>query len=385
MIGVNHQNMNETNKYVLLKSIVTQAPISRAELSQITGLNKMTVTGLVNEYIEKGIVGECGEANSTGGRKRVFLDVLPDSLLTLGIYIGRDILKVGIINLKGQILQSESLDLSFMENNDVFIKSLFMLCDHLLETKYKEGIWGIGVSCAGPLLAKDGVILNPPDFNNIRDLPIVERLTERYKLPAYLQNDMCVAALAEVYFGNKQQYNNFIYVGISGGIGGGVIIDKKLYTGSSGLAGIIGHSIVEMDGIQCECGQCGCLEKYSSTRAAVRWAKNNGASKELTWMELLDKATKGDEICTKAIERMMNYLAVAIINMESAYDTECFVIGGDLHFCQDIAIHHIQEKLQKRAFSWGKITEVKVEPSSFMGSASFIGTVALVMENNLES
>jgi predicted NBD/HSP70 family sugar kinase len=102
-------------------------------------------------------------------------------------------------------------------------------------------------------------------------------------------------------------------------------------------------------------------------------------------MELLDKATKGDEICTKAIERMMNYLAVAIINMESAYDTECFVIGGDLHFCQDIAIHHIQEKLQKRAFSWGKIREVKVEPSSFMGSASFIGTVALVMENNLES
>lgn len=385
MIGVNHQNMNETNKYVLLKSIVTQAPISRAELSQITGLNKMTVTSLVNEYIEKGIVWECGEASSTGGRKRVFLDVLPDSLLTLGIYIGRDILKVGIINLKGQILQSESLDLSFMENNDVFIKNLFMLCDHLLETKYKEGVWGIGVSCAGPLLAQDGVILNPPDFNNIRDLPIVEKLTERYQLPAYLQNDMCVAALAEVYFGNKQQYNNFIYVGISSGIGGGVIIDKKLYTGSSGLAGIIGHSIVEMNGIQCECGQCGCLEKYSSTRAAVRWAKNNGASQDLTWILLLDKAMKGDEICTKAIERMVDYLAVAVINMESAYDTECFVIGGDLHFCQDIAIHHIQEKLQKRAFSWGKNRDVKVEASSFMGSASFIGTVALVMENNLES
>jgi predicted NBD/HSP70 family sugar kinase len=377
--------MNETNKYVLLKSIVTQAPISRAELSQITGLNKMTVTSLVNEYIEKGIVWECGEASSTGGRKRVFLDVLPDSLLTLGIYIGRDILKVGIINLKGQILQSESLDLSFMENNDVFIKNLFMLCDHLLESKYKEGIWGIGVSCAGPLLAQDGVILNPPDFNNIRDLPIVEKLTERYQLPAYLQNDMCVAALAEVYFGNKQQYNNFIYVGISSGIGGGVIIDKKLYTGSSGLAGIIGHSIVEMNGIQCECGQCGCLEKYSSTRAAVRWAKNNGASQDLTWILLLDKAMKGDEICTKAIERMVEYLAVAVINMESAYDTECFVIGGDLHFCQDIAIHHIQEKLQKRAFSWGKNRDVKVEASSFMGSASFIGTVALVMENNLES
>jgi len=384
LIGINHQNMNETNKYVLLKSILTKAPISRVELSQLTGLNKMTVTGLVNEFIEKGIVWECGEAKSTGGRKRTYLDVVPDSLLTLGIYIGRDALNVGIINLKGQILQTENMELSFMENNDVFLKSLFMLCDRLLETKYKSKIWGIGVSCAGPLLAQDGVILNPPDFNNIRDLPIIEKLKERYQLPAYLQNDMCVAALAEVYFGNKHHYNNFIYVGISSGIGGGVIINKKLYTGSSGLAGIIGHIIVEMDGIQCECGQCGCLEKYSSTRAVVKWAKKNGASQDLTWIQLLDLASKGDEICIKAIDRMINYLGVAIINMESAYDTECFVIGGDLHFYQEMVVNRIQDKLKNNAFSWGKNRDVKVEASSFVGSASFIGTAALVMENNSE-
>jgi predicted NBD/HSP70 family sugar kinase len=81
---------------------------------------------------------------------------------------------------------------------------------------------------------------------------------------------------------------------------------------------------------------------------------------------------------------MINYLGVAIINMESAYDTECFVIGGDLHFYQEMVVNRIQDKLKNNAFSWGKNRDVKVEASSFVGSASIIGTAALVMENNSE-
>lgn len=383
MVGLNHQNMNGNNKFAVLKSIVTKAPISRVELSQQTGLSKMAVTGLVNEYMEKGIVKECGEASSTGGRKRTYLDVAPDSLLTLGICINRDTLEAGILNLKGQIIQSETMALSIFENNSMFLKSLYLLCDRLLEPPYRDRLWGIGISCAGPLLARDGVILNPPDFNNIENLPIARMMTERYRLPSYLQNDMCVAALAELYYGNKKQYNNFIYIGISSGIGGGIIMDQKLYTGSSGLAGIIGHSIVERDGIPCQCGQRGCLERYSSTRATLKWAKEAGAGQSLTWPGLLDQASKGSQICLEALERMLSYLEVAMINMQSAYDTECFIIGGDLLFYQPIAAARLEEKL--KSLSFHQYRSVKVKESSFMGSASFMGTAPLVMENNLKS
>lgn len=384
MIGMNQQNMNGINKYVLLKNIIINEPISRIELSHLTGLSKMTITGLIKEYMEAGIVRECGVADSTGGRKRTYLQVVPESLLTLGIYINRDNLNVGIINLKGQIIQSESMELSVMESNDIFLKRLFLLCDRLMQTRFGEKIWGIGVSCAGPLLVKDGVILNPPDFNNIKNLSIVSCLEERYKLPTYLQNDICVAALAEVYFGNRNQYDDFIYVGISAGIGGGVIMNGKLYTGVGGLAGIMGHSIVEKDGVPCECGQRGCLEKYSSTRAVVKWARENGAGEDITWMELLVKASSGDEICTQAIERMIGYLEVAFANMANAYDTQCFIIGGDLHIYQEKIIKRLEEKLRSKSFSWGQERDIRVESSSFIGSASFIGTVALVLENNSE-
>lgn len=384
MIGMNQQNMNGINKYILLKNIIINEPISRIELSHLTGLSKMTVTGLIKEYIEAGVVMECGVADSTGGRKRTYLQVVPEALLTLGIYINRDSLNIGIINLKGQIIQSESMELSVMESNDIFMKRLFLICDRFMQTKYRDKIWGIGISCAGPLLVKDGVILNPPDFNNIRDLPIVSRLQERYQLPTYLQNDICVAALAEVYFGNQNHYDDFIYVGISSGIGGGVIMNGKLYTGFGGLAGIMGHLIVEKDGIPCECGQKGCLEKYSSTRAAVKWVKAHGAGDDLTWMELLVRALSGDEICTQSIERMIGYLEVAFANMANAYDTQCFIIGGDLHFYQEIVVKRLEEKLRSSSFSWGQERDIHVESSSFVGSASFIGTVALVLENNSE-
>ena len=382
MIGMNQQNMNGINKHVLLKNIIINEPISRIELSRLTGLSKMTVTGLVKEYMDAGIVRECGAARSTGGRRRTYLQAAPESLLTLGIYVGRDNLKAGIINLKGQIIRSESIELSAMENNDVFLKGLFLLCDRLMQTPYSRKIWGIGISCAGPLLVKDGVILNPPDFNNIRDLPIVSCLEERYHLPAYLQNDICVAALAEVYFGNRNQYDDFIYVGISAGIGGGVIMNRKLYTGASGLAGIMGHIIVEKDGIPCECGQRGCLEMYSSTRAVVKWARENGAGEDLTWMELLVRASSGDEVCMKAVERMTEYLEVAFANMANAYDTQCFIVGGDLHIYQEKIVKSVEEKLRSRNFSWGQERNIHVESSSFIGSASFIGTAALVLENN---
>lgn len=382
MIGMNQQNMNGINKYILLKNIIINEPISRIELSHMTGLSKMTVTGLIREYMDEGIVRECGAAESTGGRRRTYLQAVPESLLTLGVYVGRDKLEAGIINLKGQIIQSESMELSAIKNNDIFLHGLFLLCDRLMQTVSREKVWGIGISCAGPLLVKDGVILNPPDFNNIRNLPIVRCLEERYHLPAYLQNDICVAALAEVYFGNRNQYNDFIYVGISAGIGGGVIMNGKLYTGSGGLAGIMGHTIVEKDGIPCECGQKGCLEMYSSTRAVVKWARENGAGEDLTWLELLVRASEGDEVCGAAVERMTEYLEVAFANMANAYDTQCFIIGGDLHIYQEKIVRILEEKLRSKSFSWGQERDIHVESSSFIGSASFIGTVALVLENN---
>lgn len=383
MTGVNHHDMNTKNKYVILKALATQGAMPRNELSMLSGLSKMAVTAIANEYIEQGVLRECGELSSSGGRKPKLLELNPNALLTLAVSIDREMLMVGIVNARGTILRSEHIPFRQVDTNQILTDNIFYLCDMMMQDSLRKNFWGIGVSCVGPLSIEDGEILNPPDFGNIHNLSIVRMLEERYDLPCYLQNDMCLAALAEAYYGRHSFLRNFLYIGISTGIGGGIIFNRKLFTGTSGLAGIIGHSIVQMDGLPCTCGQHGCLEQYSSITAIVKWAREQSGDDTITWMKLAGGILEEDALSQRAVDRMAEYLYVAISNFQAAFDMQGVIIGGELYGAKDYIVSKIREKLQSENLKWSYRRKIEVEGSSFMSDASFIGTAALTMENQL--
>lgn len=383
MTGVNHHDMNIKNKYVILKALATQGAMPRNELSKLSGLSKMAITAIANEYIEQGVLRECGELSSSGGRKPKLLELDPNALLTLSVSIDREMLLVGIVNARGTILRSEHIPFRQVDSNQILIDNLFYLCDIMMKDPLSRNFWGIGVSCVGPLSIEEGEILNPPDFGNIHNLQVVSLLKERYGLPCYLQNDMCLAALAEAYYGRHSLLKNFLYIGISSGIGGGIILNRKLFTGTSGLAGIIGHSIVQMNGLPCTCGQRGCLEQYSSITAIVKWAREQSGDDSVTWMKLAGGILEGDPVSQCAIDRMAEFLYVAISNFQAAFDMQGVIIGGELYGAKDYIVSKMREKLQSETLKWSYRRKIEVEASSFMSDASFIGTAALTMENQL--
>ncbi len=383
MTGVNHRDMNTKNKYVILKALATQGAMPRNELSMLSGLSKMAVTAIANEYMEQGVLRVCGELSSSGGRKPKLLELDPNGLLTLSVSIDREMLLVGIVNARGTILRSEHIPFRQVDSNQILTDNLFYLCDMMMRDPLSRNFWGIGVSCVGPLSIEEGEILNPPDFGSIHNLPIVRLLKERYDLPCYLQNDMCLAALAEAYYGKHSSMKNFLYIGISAGIGGGIILDRKLFTGTSGLAGIIGHSIVQMDGLPCTCGQRGCLEQYSSLTAIVKWAREQSGDDTITWMKLAGGILEGNPLSQNVIDRMAEYLYVAISNFQAAFDMQGVIIGGELYGAKDYIVSRVRENLQSENLKWSYRRRIEVEGSSFMSDASFIGTSALIMENRL--
>lgn len=385
MVGVNQQNMNGTNKFLLLKTIATQGPVSRIELSKKTGLSKMTVTTLIGEYIENGIIRECGTASAASGRKPTLLEAVPDSLLTLGVDIGRDFIQVGIIDLCGKVQFFEYVAVSNILSKKALLDNILNMCDRILSQTDKEKVWGIGVSTIGPINIYDGTILSPPDFNDIRNVPIAAALKERYPYPVYLENDMRSSALAELYFGNGSEYDHFVYLGISAGIGAGIVKDSKLYRGTRGLAGTLGHTIVEVDGLPCQCGNKGCFEMYSSVRAAVRWAKAHGAQPDLTWITLLEQAEAGDKICLDTIEHMYKYISMIVINIANMLDVQCIFLGGDILYGSALFIDRLNSVLREHAVGFGIGETMCVLPSKFTSNAPFIGAAAVVMENNLRS
>lgn len=385
MVGVNQHRMSDTNKYIVLKTLATKGAASRTDLCEISGLSKMAITAIVNEYIEKGVLRECGQLDSNGGRKAKLLEIQRDKLLTLAVCIDREQLDVGIVTMRGEILANERMPFSAITSNEVLMKSIFYLCDLMWKKPISRNIWGIGVSCVGPLSIANGAILNPPDFHFIHDVKIVEALEQRYQCTCYLQNDMCMAALAEAYYGNKNNYRNFLYLGISTGVGGGVILNSKLFTGANGLAGVVGHTIVEKDGLPCACGQRGCLEQYSSVAAIVAWARRESKNPELSWMQLVQGLTEEDALSVRAFDRMAEYLSVAISNFQSAFDMECVIVGGELYGAKPYLVKLLRQKAQNVELAWAFRRSIAIEPSFFESNAQMPGAAALVLENNLDN
>lgn len=383
MFGVNQQNMNGTNKFLLLKTIATKGTVSRVELSRLTGLSKMTVTTLISEYIEQGIVRECGTTDTKTGRRPTLLEAVPDSLLTLGIDIGRDFIEVGIVDLCGKVQCFDHVPITRILSGQALIGEILRLCDAALQQTQRENVWGIGVSCIGPMNVREGIILNPPDFNGIENIAIVSVLKQQYNLPVYMGIDMCVSALAELYFGKGRTIDNFLYIGISAGIGSGLVLNRQLYQGQRGFAGVLGHAVVEWDGEQCQCGNKGCLEAYSSVHACVQWAKKQGAPEDLTWMLLLERVESGDEICRQALERMYRYIEMVVISAVNMLDVECVFLGGDIWYGGKYFVDRLNRAIEEKQFFRAVGPLAKVMVSQFSSNASFIGTAALVMENNM--
>lgn len=383
MVGVNQQNMSGTNRFLLLKNIATRGPVSRVDLSKRTGLSKMTVTTLVGEYLQSGIIRECGTSETQTGRKPILLEAVPESLLTLGVHIGRDFIMAGIVDLCGNVRSFEHIPLPQILSRESLISGVLLLCERSLASVEQRRVWGIGVSSIGPLDVKNGTIVNPPDFNGIEDVPIVDALAEKYPLPVYMENDMCVSALAELYFGKGKDYDRFVYMGVSAGVGGGIVLDRKLYRGSRGLAAVLGHLTVVPGGLPCECGSRGCLEVYGSVRAALRTARELGAREDLTWSLLLESARQGDPICLEALDNMYHYLELALLNVANTLDVDCIFLGGDIWCASEFFVDRLNDALRAKVFGRRVGEPISVRLSQFSANAAFIGTAALVMENNL--
>lgn len=380
--GLNSQHSKFLNKAVVLKIVSTQGPISRLRLSEITGLSKMTISNIVMDYIKDGIMSASDTENSVIGRKADLITVVPDSLLTLGIYIGSSVINAGIINLQGAILRNEEISLSPDETEESFIRKLFMLVDLVKTEDILPRIWGIGVSSIGPLDPENGEILRMPFFRDIKGIKIVSPLEERYKLPVYLENDVNVSALAEMYFGNGQKYKNFIYVSVKTGIGSGIIINRELFSGSNGFGGELGHTSVQIDGVPCSCGNRGCLERYASIPDIVEWYNGQymdpDSADRLAWLSIVDGARQGDAGCISAIERMSKYLSAVLVNAVNILDPECIFLGGEIGPALELMLPAVEDSIGKRKFS--PIGHIPVLCPRFLSNSSFVGTAALVLD-----
>lgn len=200
----------------------------------------------------------------------------------------------------------------------------------------------IGIIFAGLIDSEKGVVLSSPNILGLRNFPVAEKLSSEFGAEAFLENDATAATIAERLFGGGKNIDNFVYITLSTGIGGGAFLGGKLHRGAHGMAGELGHMVVMSNGPQCGCGRRGCLEAIAGGKGIARRVSENITAikesemlsalkpNEIDAKKIFELKSKGDMFSQLIFEETVYYLAVGIVNIINILDPEVLIIGGGL-------------------------------------------------------
>ena len=321
----NQQVVKRNNKSLVLQIIMEQEPLSRADIAQVTGLNKATVSSMVNELLEEDLVYESGPGESSGGRRPVLLHFNNVAGYSIGIDIGVNYILSILTDLKGEIhiKRSQSVqDASYSVVINQVKTSIRSLIEEMPNSRY--GIVGIGIGVPG-LVDHEGIVLLAPNLG-WKNRNLKKEIEEEFKLPVCIENEANAGAYSEKQFGPHQNIQDFIYVSAGIGLGVGIILNGDLYRGKSGFSGEMGHMILDINGKPCTCGSQGCWEAYASEHALLKAANDKNATLE----SLIQLAEENDEATLNLFEEIGCYLGYGINNIINTFNPEQVTIGNRL-------------------------------------------------------
>lgn len=392
LLGSNHQSTKIQNRAIVLKMICTGTNITRIDISRQMGLSKMSITNIVSELIEEGYVTDQAGQLKTDSIGRNPISLKPDMEINriVGIYISRNYAVAILSNLKCEILEEIQCTFSFDESIDTFVDKIKNLAEGILYSTHTtdKKILGIGVSCIGPLDIEQGVILDPPNFHRIRSIKIKEILQKEYGYEVFINNDMNASAIAEKLYGKGKDFSNFIYLGVTNGIGSGIIANNSLFEGSMGFSGEIGHMTINFNGPKCACGNTGCLELYASTPEIVEQARNSvslGMDTSLAkltvieWKDIIEQASAGDTLAINLIDRLCFYTSIGLVSLVNLYDPEVIYLGHDIALAGSLATKRLEAYIRDKTIS-SRYKEIPIEISAFCNKAPLVGSAAIVLD-----
>jgi glucokinase len=268
------------------------------------------------------------------------------------------------------------------------IKRVLSMIDHLLGLRNLDPsqLDSISIAAAGAIDIEKGLVTLSPNLPGWRDIPLRDMVGEKYGVNTFLINDASAAALGEHYFGAGKGVNNLVMLTVGTGIGGGIIINGKLYSGPSGSAGEIGHMTIDVNGPKCSCGNIGCLERLVSGTAVAEEAIRRlsqgeksslaefgrGKIKSITAEKVSLAAQNGDSLALEVISKAATYLGIGLVNLVNIFNPEMIIIGGGLAKVGDLLLEPARRVVRERAFQLSTRL-VRIVPAQLGDDAAVLG------------
>jgi predicted NBD/HSP70 family sugar kinase len=369
------EGVRDINRKAVLNLIRTKQPISRADLARISGLQRSTISLIVEDLIASHWVLEGPTGRLPRGRRPTFLR-LNDDRVIIGVDIRPLQITVALADVNGKFASQEVMPTA--STPKVAIDGVIARIQRLLRSCGEKTVEGIGISVPGRVEPGSGRLVFAPNLN-WTDYDIGEAVQTATGFDVEMENAANACVLAAVWFDHFES-RNLVVVTVSEGIGTGILVNGRLARGFSGMAGEFGHVALDPDGPPCSCGSRGCWEVFASNRAALRYYFESSAQTGLNFQDLLSLADQGDPRAAKALETMAHFLGRGMRMIVAGLDPEQIVIIGDLTRSWHRFGPVIQAEVQAQGLSGG--VAPKLIPVHEDGMARLRGTVALVLQKH---
>lgn len=372
------------NRQIVLNYVREKEPISRAEISHETALQRSTVSLIVDELKTQGLIYEI-EGESTGGRPPSLLRLRAAGCMAIGVDVGTAQTTVAVADLVGRVVDRET----FETNPDASVTSRRIAAGVRKLIKTHTNIEGIGISVPGLVDPETGIALFIPHFK-WRNWSLVSDLHESTGLPVTVDNDANAAALAELWLGRPEirDVRDFILVLVEEGLGTGIIFDGQVYQGVAGAAGEFGHMTIGKGApVVCAAGSEECWEAFASERAALARYKQRRAVRvdgEITFRKLVDNAFAKDGAAKDALLETAHYLGLGISNLTKGLSPEAVILAGDIARAWPLIADELRGTLAANSICSG-LESTPVFASTLGEDTRLMGALSLVLARKFAS
>ncbi|MBN2077109.1 MAG: ROK family protein [Dehalococcoidales bacterium] len=302
---------------------------------------------------------------------------------------------VALVSPEGKIIDRHRQPTLAQDGPEDVIDRLYSSIDYLLEKNniLFSQLDAMSLGIAGIIDTRNGIVDKAPNLPGWENLALRDKINDRYDVPVYVLNEVDAAALGEYRYGAGKGLNNIALITLGTGIGGGLILDGKLFLGSSGSAFEIGHMVIKDDGSECGCGKNGCLETLASGTAIGREAKRriadgeksilvdmmNGAIENITAERVHEAAKKGDSLASGVIAGASYYLGLGIINMVTLINPEMIIIGGSVARMGNLLLDPVRRMVKDKTFPL-MVKKLKIVRARLGEDAGLLGAAAYALD-----
>ena len=380
------ESLRELNRLRIVDALRHDGTASRAQIARQTGLSPSTVSTVIGELQRAGLVVESTLAPAgRQGRPAAQLTLDPSAGAAVGIDFDHDKIRVAVSDLGRTVLAEASVRLDVDRDAPRALEHASELVAQVLDEAGvdRERVLGAGMALPGPVDHARGALHTSPILSGWANVDVAVELEKRIDVPVHLDNDANLGALAEVTLGAGRNVRSAAYIQMSSGIGAGLIVEGRPYHGHRGIAGEIGHVLVEQQGQICRCGNRGCLETLASGPALVALLRPSHGD-ELTVEGIIDMARKGDPGARRVIADAGRAVGQVVAGLCNLFNPEMVVIGGDLSIAGELLLDPLRESIDRYALPTAT-EHLEVVAGELGERANLLGALALAIAQSGEA